>query len=64
MIDIAIRTATDHQETLRSEAARARAASSGSASTLRDRFAAVASIARSAFGGPDVAPGSVFPATH
>lgn len=61
MIDIAIRTATIHQETLRSEAAKARVASAGTTPTLRARLAAVA---RSAFGGPDLAPGSVFPATH
>lgn len=61
MIDIAIRTATNHQETLRSEAARARATSAATTQTLRTR---VAAVARSAFGGPDLAPGSVFPATH
>lgn len=63
MIDIAIRTATTHQESLRAEAAR-RATTADSASPLRARLAAVASIVRSAFGGPDLAPGSVFPATH
>lgn len=61
MIDIAIRPATDHQETLRAEAAKARAAATGTAPTLRARLVAVA---RSTFGGPDLAPGSVFPATH
>lgn len=61
MIDIAIRTATIHQETLRSEAAKARATSAGSAPTLRARLAAVARVA---FGGSDLAQGSVFPATH
>lgn len=61
MIVIAVRTAVIHQEALRAEAARQRAASAGSAVSL---LARVASIARSAFGGPQIAPGSVFPATH
>lgn len=60
MIDIAIRTATIHQETLRAEAARARATTAGSGS-LRARLAAVA---RSTFGGPDLPQGTTFPATH
>lgn len=61
MIDIAIRTATTHQETLRAEAARARATATGTIPTLRTRLAAVARVA---FGGSDLAQGSVFPATH
>ena len=64
MIQVTIRLANEHQDRLRAEAAQRRRLAPASRSSLHDRLASAASIVRSAFGGPEIAPGSVFPATH
>jgi hypothetical protein len=60
----AILIVNDHQEKLRKEAAQRRLLAPLATSSLRRRLASVSGLFRASFPGLDIAPGSVFPATH